>query len=171
MLAHLRHLSIEVVIGESIDGERHTLAFLHTTDVSLVDVGDDAHVRQVLGDGKELRRVERGSHRLAFLYRLRQHHAVNRTGDGCIAEVGLRTLHALLGGLHLLLGLVVLQKGALVLVGRDQSLVVERLIPIIIRLLIVQRTLCRRQVGTLGRQLTDEVGLVELGNDLTFLHH
>ena len=67
LLAYLGHAALEVVVGESVDGEADALAFLHSADVSLVDVGNNAHIRQVLGDGEQLRRVERGGHRLSLL--------------------------------------------------------------------------------------------------------
>ena len=67
-----------MIIGEGIDGETHALTLFHATDVSLVDIGNHAHVGQILSDAEQFRGVERGSHRLTFLHRLRQYHTVDR---------------------------------------------------------------------------------------------
>ena len=160
-----------MVVGEGVDGERDALTFLYTTDVGFVNVGNDAHVCQVLGNGEQLRGVERGCHRLAFLYALRQHHTVYGAGDGGIAQIGLCLLHTLARGVHLLAGFVVRQTGTLKVVGRNQSLVVERLIPVVVGLFVVQRALCAGQVSFGGVQLADEVGLVQLSNNLPLLDH
>ena len=147
------------------------LALFHATDVCLVNVGDDAHVGQVLGNGKQLRGIERGGHRLAFLNALRQHDTVNGTGDGGIAQVGLCLLHTLAAGSYRLAGLVIGQPGVLVVVGRNESLVKEGLISFEIGCLVVQCALCARQVGLGTVQFADEVGLVQFGNDLPLLDY
>ena len=160
-----------MVIGEGIHGEGDTLSLLHTTDVGLVDISNHAHIGQVLCNGEELRGVERSGHGLTLFHGFRQYHTVDRTGDGGIAQVGLCLLHTLAGGVHLFLGLEVRQFGCLIFIGAHQPLVEQRLVAVEIRLLVVQRALCRRQVGLCRLQFTGQVGLVKFGDDLTLLHH
>ena len=105
LLAHLCHLSLKMVVWESIHGKTNALPLLHTTYVSLVDISNHTHVCQVLGYHEELRGVKRGGNRLTLLYSLRENHTVDRRRDGGVAEVGLGLLHTLTRGVHLLLGL------------------------------------------------------------------
>ena len=169
LLTNLCHRAFEFVVGESVNGERNALAFLHTTDVGLVNIGNHPHIGQVLGDGEQFRGVERGSNRLSFLYRFRQDNTVNRTGNGGVAQIGLCLAHALLRGCYRLAGLLVVQPVAFELVGADQSFLVQRLVSVVVGALIVQCALCRRQVGARAVQFADEVRLVKFGNDLSFL--
>ena len=77
LLAHLRHGTLEMVIGEGVHREAHALTLHHATDVGLVDISNHTHVCQVLRNHEQLRRIERGSHRLTFLDGLRQDHTVD----------------------------------------------------------------------------------------------
>ena len=171
LLTHLLDGTLEDVVGEGINGERDALTYLYVTNVGFVNVGNNPHVGEVLGNGEEFGRVEGGGHGLTFLHRLGEHHAVDGRGDGGIAEVGLSPAHTLAGGVHLLLGLLVTEAGILEIVGADQSLVVKCLIAGEIGFLIVEVALLAVEVG-LGRvELADEVGLVEFGNNLSFPHY
>ena len=160
-----------MIIGEGINSKADTLTFLDATDVGLVNVGNHLHVRQIFGYRKQLRGVERSSHRLAFLYRLRQHHAVDRTGDGGITQIGLCLVDTLLCRLHAFAGLLVGQTGILVVISTHQSFIVQRLVALIVRTLIVECALCRSQISTGGVQLAGQIGLVQLGNHLSLLDH
>ena len=160
-----------MILGIGINGKHHTLAFLHATDVSLVDVGNDAHVGQILCNSKKFRRVERSGNGLAFLHSLRQHDAVNRAGDSGVAKVGLCLLHTLARRVHLLLSLEVGELGRLEIVGADKAFIVQCLVALVVGQLEIQRTLRTGQVGTGGVQLAGEVGPVKLGNHLSFLYY
>ena len=164
-------MTLEGVIGKGINREADTLTFLHTTDISLIDICNHTHVRQVLGNHKELRGVERGSHRLAFLHALRENYTVDGRSDGGIAKVRPGLAHTLTGGIHLFLGLLIRQLGALILIGTHQTLLVECLVTVVVRELIVGGALGTCEISLLRIQLTDQVRTVQLGNHLTFLHH
>ena len=58
LLAHLRHGALKGIFGEGVDSERHTLTFFHTANISLVDVSNHTHIRQILGDGEEFWGIE-----------------------------------------------------------------------------------------------------------------
>ena len=56
LLANLRDATFELVVGEGIDGKGYALTYLDTADVGFVNVGNDAHIGEVLCDGEEGRR-------------------------------------------------------------------------------------------------------------------
>ncbi len=68
---------------------------LDLADVGLVHRHLELHLRQVVGDGEEGRRRQRGGHRLAHVDVARDDDALDRRLDGGVAQVG---LHALQGG-------------------------------------------------------------------------
>ena len=142
LLANLSNLTLEMIVGESIDGEADALTFLYTTDVGLVDISNHAHIGQVLGNGEELWGVERGSNGLAFLNGFGEYHAIDRRGDGGIAQIGLGLANTLARRGNGLTGFLIAQTGALEFVGTNQSLVVQGLIAVEIGLLVIQRALC-----------------------------
>ena len=51
------------IIGEGVNGKAHSLTFLHTTDVCLINISDNSHVGKVLCDSEELRGVKRCCYR------------------------------------------------------------------------------------------------------------
>ena len=63
-------------------------------DVRLGDAGVDLHLGQVLGDGEQRGRLQRGGHRLADVDVARDDDAVDRRDDGGVGEVGLRPARA-----------------------------------------------------------------------------
>ena len=171
LLAHLCHGTVKLILREGIYGKAHALSFLHTANVSLVDIGNHAHIRQILSNDEEFRGVERSSHRLTFLHGLREDHTVDGRGNRGIAEVRLGFLHTLTRRVHLFLGLQIRKLGTLKLIGTHKSFLIEGLIPIIISLLIGSRALGTRQIGLRSIQLTDEVRTIEFSDDLTLLYH
>ena len=71
----------ELLLGVGVDREARHLAGRDPADVGLVDVGLDLHLGQVLGDGEQGRRLERGGHGLADVVLARHHHPVDGRGD------------------------------------------------------------------------------------------
>ena len=140
--AHLLHGSLEGIIRIGIYGEGYSVALLYTADISLVHIGNYLHIGQILGNGEEFWGVEACCYGLTFLYALRNHGSVDRRGDGSIAEVGLRFLYAFLGRGNLLLRLAIGEKGILVFIGADKSLLVKGFVALHIGCLIVQTALC-----------------------------
>ena len=70
-------------VGEGVHAERDLLARAHAPDVGLVDGGVDLHLRQVVRDHEQDRRLERRGHRLAHVHVARDHDAVDgRRDDG-----------------------------------------------------------------------------------------
>ena len=171
LLANLLDGSLEGVVGKGVNSKGDSLANLHVTDVSLVDISYNPHVGEVLRNGEEFRCVEGGGHGLTFLHRLGEYHTVDGRGDGGVTEIGLSPAHTLSSRVHLLLGLLVAESGVLEIVGADQTFAVKRLVAGEIGFLIIEVTLLAVEVG-LGRiKFADEVGLVKFGNDLSFPHH
>ena len=79
--------------------------FLDLADIGLVDAQVDLHLRQVLGDLEQHRRLEAGRHGLARLDRTQQDHAVHRRTDHRVVDIefgivdrGLALLHRGLRG-------------------------------------------------------------------------
>ena len=140
--AHLLHCSLEGIIWIGIYGEGYSVALLYIADISLVHIGNHLHIGQILCDGEEFWGVEAGCYGLTFLYALRNHGSVDRRGDGSIAEVGLRSLHVFLRRRNLLLSLAIGEKGILVFIGADKSLLVKGFVALHIGCLIVQTALC-----------------------------
>ena len=140
--AHLLHGSLEGIIRIGIYGEGYSVALLYIADISLVHIGYYLHIGQVLGDGEKLWGVEACSYGLTFLYALRNHGSVDRRGDGGVAEVGLCFLYVFLGRGNLLLSLAIGEKGILVFIGADKSLLVKGFVALHIGCLIVQTALC-----------------------------
>ena len=163
--------SLEGVVGKGVNSKGDSLANLHVTDVSLVDISNDAHIGEVLRDGKEFRRVKGGGHCLTFLHGLGKHHAIDGRGDGGVTEVGLSPAHTLFGRIHLLLGLLVAESGVLEIVGANQTFAVERLVASEIGFLIIEVALLAVEVGLSRIEFADKVGLIKFGYDLTFPHH
>ena len=139
---HLLHGSLEGIIRIGIYGESYSVALLYIADISLVHIGYYLHIGQVLGNGEELWGVEACSYGLTFLYALRNHGSVDRRGDGGVAEVGLCSLHVFLRRRNLLLSLAIGEKGILVFIGADKSLLVKGFVALHIGCLIVQTALC-----------------------------
>ena len=140
--SHLLHGSLEGIIRIGIYGEGYSVAFLYTAYISLVHIGYYLHIGQILGNSEELRGVETCRYGLTFLYALRNHGSVDRRGDGGVAEVGLCSLHVFLRRGNLLLRLAIGEKGILVFIGADKSLLVKGSVAFHIGCLIVQTALC-----------------------------
>jgi hypothetical protein len=66
---------------ESIDGKVDTLRLLDQSDIGLVYVSHDLHLRQVVGNGKESRGRETCGDGLTDIHVTRNDHAVNRRSD------------------------------------------------------------------------------------------
>ena len=171
LLANLLDSSLKGVVGEGVNGKSDALANLHVTDVCLVDISNDAHIGEVLRDGKEFRRVKGGGHCLTFLHGLGKHHAIDGRGDGGVTEVGLSPAHTLFGRIHLLLGLLIAEPGVLEIVSANQTFAVERLVASEIGFLIIEVALLAVEVGLSRIEFADKVGLIKFGYDLTFPHH
>ena len=140
--AHLLYGSLEGIIRIGIYGKGYSVAFLYTADISLVNIGNYLHIGQILCDGEEFWGVEAGCYGLTFFYALRNHGSVDRRGDGGVAEVGLCSLYVFPGRGNLLLSLAIGEKGILVFVGADKSLLVKGFVALHIGCLIVQTALC-----------------------------
>ena len=79
-------------------------------------------------------------------------------------------MHLFLGCGHLLFGLSIGEEGVLIVVGADESFLVEGLIALHVGVLVVELTLGACHVGLGGVELAQQVGLVEFGDDLALLH-
>src|SRR5574344_289559 len=96
-LSYLCYHTFEGVVRIGINSESYTFSFFSVAYIGFVNVGNNLHVCQVFGNGEEFRCTEAGSDSLSFFYFFSQNDAVDRRGDGCIAQIGLCTLHLLLG--------------------------------------------------------------------------
>ena len=170
LLTHLGHLTLKGIVGEGVNSETYTLTFFYATDISLVDIGNHTHIRQILCNYEKFRSIERGCYRLTFLHRFRQDYTVDGRGNRRIAEIGLSLLNTLPRSIHLLFCLQIRQLSTLKLIGTHKSFVIERLIPIIIRELIGSRTLGTREVSLRGIQFADQIRAIQFGNDLPLLY-
>ena len=136
--AYLLHASLERVVGVGIDGEFHALSVVYLSDVGLIDVGYNLHLRQVVGYGEERRSLETRGDGLSLLYRAADDHSVDGRCDGCITQVA---LHLDDGCLGLLIGVARLfvEVECLVVFGiADQLLFVQRACAgIVLRLVFV----------------------------------
>ena len=97
-------LGREAAVAERLDGEGRVLPLLHLPDVRLVDVDLKLHGGEVLRDGEEHRRLQRGGDRLPGLHGAAHHHAVDRRADGRLLEIGLGGEEVGLGDLDVGLG-------------------------------------------------------------------
>jgi hypothetical protein len=95
----------------TVPAEAGLLAFRDPADVGLADVGVHLHLRQVLGDHEEGRRLEAGGDGLTGIDVAGHHDAVDRGIDRGIAEIefdrgqrGHRLIHLRLRDLDLGLG-------------------------------------------------------------------
>jgi hypothetical protein len=160
----------ERLIGVGVDGEHHGLAHLHLPDVGLVDVGLHLHLGQVLGDGEQRGRRERGGDRLADVVLAGHHLAVDRRVDLGVAEVGLRLLQGRLGlgepGERAVIG----RLGGVEVGLRDQAGVGQPLLAVVGDLGVGHLDLRLGDVGlALVHRLLERRG-IELGEELPLLH-
>ena len=136
LLADLCDTAVEGVVGEGVDGKADALAFAYVAYVGFVNVGDDAHLGEVLGYLEEGGGVEAGGYGLAFFDFFAEDYAVDGAGDGGVAEVGLGFLDAFEALADGLLGLDVGEFGFVVVVGADEAFVVEVLVAFVVELLV-----------------------------------
>ena len=87
-LADLADRAAEFLAGIGVDGEPGLFPIVHLAHVRLVDVGEDLHLGEVVGDGEQGGRLERRGHGLAHVHRSRNHDAVDRTADPGEGKVG-----------------------------------------------------------------------------------
>jgi len=79
--ANLIYCPVKRLAGKSIDRKIDLTRLVDRADVGLVDVGDDLHLSQIVGDSKQDRRRETGRNGLADIDLPRNNHAVNRRSD------------------------------------------------------------------------------------------
>ena len=161
---------LERVVGIGVDGELDPLPVLDLADVRFVDIGDDLHLRQVVGDGEEGRRLEAGRYGLSLLDGPADDHTVDGRGDGRIVEV---LLHLHDGRLGLLVGVarLLVEVEVLVVFGvAHQPLLVERAGAGEVLRLVLVFGLAACQLGLRLLELGLQGHLVHLGDELPGLH-
>ena len=166
------------VIG--FDGEGGVVALGNLADVGFGDRGEELHLGQVLGDGEQGRRRERGGDDLAGFGGDVEHHAVDRREDDRLVELGRLGIVIGLGEVEIGVGHEIGRIGALPggvggLVDRvdDQPAVIEARLGVERVFGLFERGLGREhlgrgggEVGALHRQLGFELGGVEAGEGL-----
>ena len=80
-LANLPHLAFKSLTGERIDCETGALSGADAADIRFVDAGIHLHIRQILGNHKELGRLQAGCDRLPLFNRALDHDAIDWGGD------------------------------------------------------------------------------------------
>ena len=93
-LADLRHDARERLAGKRVDREACPILELEAADVRLVHARLDLHLRQVLGDREEDRRLQARRDGLADVDLPRHDDAVDRRQDRRVIEIDLRLLEA-----------------------------------------------------------------------------
>src|SRR5262249_23231278 len=88
-VADLADLAAEALARVRVDGERGRHVRRELADVRLGDVGVDLHLLQVLGDGEQRGRLQRGGHRLADVDVARDDDTVDGGDDVRVVEVDL----------------------------------------------------------------------------------
>ena len=88
-LADLRDDAGEGLAREGVHRERHAVLQPDPADVGLVHADLDLHLREVLGDREEDRRLQARRHRLPDVHRSRDDHAVDRRADRGVLEIHL----------------------------------------------------------------------------------
>ena len=91
-LADLGHGAAERLPGEGVDGEGRPVLDLDAADVGLIHARLHLHLREILGDREERRRLEAGRHRLPDVDGARDDDAVDRGADHRAVEIHLRLL-------------------------------------------------------------------------------
>ena len=91
-LAYLPYGPLEHAVRECVNAEVRSFSVSQIADIRFAHVGIDLHLRQVLGDQKQRRRLKAGGDGLADVDIARDHRAVNRRDDVGIVEIDLRLL-------------------------------------------------------------------------------
>ena len=120
--SHLLNLAVVILTRECIDGKLDRLRLFNQTNVGLIDVGDDLHLRQIFGDCEKSRSRQTGGNCLAHVNVTRNYYTVDgrryrRVGQIyfgqakrrfrllhlrlCLLHLRLRLLHLCLRLLHL----------------------------------------------------------------------
>ena len=109
--ADFGNLALEVLAGESVHREIDLGLLGNGSDVGLVDLSDDLHFGQIVGDHEQNGGLEAGRHRLADVYIAFDHHPVDGRGDVGVIEVDLGHLQFGLGLFDVGQGLFLLGPG------------------------------------------------------------
>ena len=169
--ADLVHGAFKHIVHVGIDSESHALSHFHLPNVGFVDVGFHLHLGQVVGQGEQSRRAERGSYGLAHFHGTVKDDAIDRRIDFGIAQIH----HSLVvGGLrvsfaHLGLGVGVLR----LLIGCQRCGIrfIKLFCTFVGEFGIIELALGRGKAGLGTTQALVECLLVQFGHQLTFLHH
>ena len=168
---YLAHYALELIIRVSIDGKSHTLSLFHGAYIGLIHIGDHLHLGQVSRDGEQGRCLEASRYGLSLFHRFVDHDSINRTGNRRILQVSTYPYH---GGLVLLVGrfgLLIVVSSGLVVGLADQLLLMQDLATRVILLLILKLGLAAGQLCLCRTQLSLQVNLIHLCDQLSGLHH
>lgn len=133
--------------------------------------GHDLHLRQVVGDGEERRRLEARRHGLPLLHGAADDHAVDRGGDRRVAQIAFDLDD---GGLGLFVGvarLLVEVEGFVVFGVAYQLLLVEGARARVLLHAVFVFGLAARQLGLRRFQFGLQGHLVHFGDELSGFHH
>ena len=97
----LRDGAHERLARKRVHRERRPVVQLDAPDIRLVHAGLDLHLRQVLRDREEHRRLQARRDRLAHVHLARDHHPLHRRADRGVIEIDLGLLERGVLLLHL----------------------------------------------------------------------
>ena len=126
-VADLHHASAKPFARKGVDGEFHLLVQPNVSDVGLGDRRVDLHLREIVHDREQRRRVQRGRHGLADLGEAVDDDAINRRVQRAATQVGPATLERGLADTDLHLSLLELREDLVEVGLRDEVLTREGL--------------------------------------------
>ena len=112
----LDNFPLKHVVGKRVHGEFSRLAGFHLANVRLGNAGINVHLCQVVGDGKQHRRIERRRDRLADIELARNNNAINRRINRAVVQVRPRIFQRRRPDFNIRLGLMQAGNG-LIIVG------------------------------------------------------